>query len=480
MTDLPSDASKATDHPGDPALETGQPSDLDLDADRLEALMESPPPGQPVVVIQYRDRGLPWYAVLPIVLLIPLVAAAVYYRATSRPGAGAGPLQASVAAAEAPPTAIESVPSGPPFTQAASPQPASATGNKAATATAATAAPTLGAAPAQPIAPLPSTGPGESDVPLALNSQPLAPAAIQQAMRSAAALAEQIPPQAVAPKSPAEMSPKGPDDPQATTHVALSPPLTIGFSSPADPESPFAELDISRGGPAAATSAATASDRAAAEGSPATAAAIPVDGQPGPQEQPTQEQPTREQLLRDIQAEAAAKGAEMRQLRDAKDRAQGEIEAENQARVEADRIEFRRELDEILKIGGKELGKGIDDLCDRHGRNYDELLRRKIWKVLKQSGGRMSREDKVRMMRLRGMPEAGILDFLANELNHNLYARNGLQSEDEVRVTAARLLLRMKVGKESGSAPREPQVQRSRSTASASRGNPPGNLQFPR
>ncbi|MGO9598443.1 MAG: hypothetical protein ACLP7Q_10690 [Isosphaeraceae bacterium] len=478
MTDLPSDASKATDHPGDPALETGQPSDLDLDADRLEALMESPPPGQPVVVIQYRDRGLPWYAVLPIVLLIPLVAAAVYYRATSRPGTGAGPLQASVAAAEAPRATLESVPPSPPITQA-SPQPVSATGNKA-TAAAATSAPALGAAPAQPLVPLPSTGSGESDLPLALNSQPLAPAAIQQAMRSAAALAEQIPPQTVAPKSPAETSPKGPDDPQAATHLALSPPLAVGFSSPADPESPFAELDISRGGPATATAAATAGDRAAAESSPATAAATPVDGQPGPREQPTQEQPTREQLLRDIQAEAAAKGAEMRQLRDAKDRAQGQIEAENQARVEADRIEFRRELDEILKIGGKELGKGIDDLCDRHGRNYDELLRRKIWKVLKQSGGRMSREDKVRMMRLRGMPEAGILDFLANELNHNLYARNGLQSEDEVRVTAARLLLRMKVGKESGSAPREPQVQRSRSTASASRGNPPGNIELPR
>ncbi len=473
MTDLPSDGSKATDHPGDPALETGQPSDLDLDADRLEALMESPSPGQPVVVIQYRDRGLPWYAVLPIVLLIPLVAAAVYYRATSRPGAGAGPLQASVAAAEVPRATLESAPPGLPITQAASPQPASATGNKTATATGAASAPALGAAPAQPIAPLPSTGPSESDVPLALNSQPLAPAAIQQAVRSAAALAEQIPPQTVAPKSPAETTKKGPDDAQAATRVALSPPLAIGFSTPANPESPFAELDISRGGPAAA--AATAGDRAASEGSPATAAATPVDGQPGPQEQPTQEQ-----LLRDIQTEAAAKGAEIRQLRDAKDRASGQIEAENQARVEADRIEFRHELDEILRIGGKELGKDIDDLCDRHGRNYDEVLRRKIWKVLRQSGGRMSREDKVRMMRLRGVPEAGILDFLANELNHNLYARNGLQSEDEVRVTAARLLLRMKVGKEGGSAPREPQVQRSRSTAAASRGNPPGNLQLPR
>jgi hypothetical protein len=471
MTDLPSDPSKATDHSGDPGLKTDHPSDLDLDADRLEALMETPPAGQPVVVIQYRDRGLPWYAVLPIVLLIPLVAAAVYYRATSRPGAGASPIQTSAAAALSPPLTNESARQGLPLTQAASPQPKSVTGDKSATATAATPTAATGAASAQPLVPPPAASPSDSDVPLALNSQPLAPAAIQQAVRSATALAEQVTPQTVAPKPPAAITQKDPDAAQPTTRVALSSPLAIGFSSPAAPENPFAELDISRGGAAAATR----SEEPAAQSSPATTTATPVDGQPGAQDPPTQEQ-----LLRDIQAEAAAKGAEMRQLRDVKDRAQGQIEAENQARLEADRIEFRRELDEILRTGGNEIGKDIDDLCERHGRNYDDVLRRKIWKVLAKFGGRMSREDKVRMMRLRGVPEAGILDFLANELNHNLYARNGLQSEDEVRATAARLLLRMKVAKEGGPAPREPQVSRSHSTAAATHGNVPGNLQLPR
>ncbi|MBV8487215.1 MAG: hypothetical protein JO161_02940 [Planctomycetaceae bacterium] len=475
MTDLPNDASKATDHPGDPGPHTDHHCDLDLHADRLEALMESPPPGQPVVVIQYRDRGVPWYAVVLIALLIPLVAAAVYYRATSRPGVVAVPVQTSVVAAQTPPSTLQPVPPIPPVPPAAtSPQPESASGNKAATATAATAAPTSGTASAQPPVSVPSPVPSPSDVPLALNSQPLAPAAIEQVARSAEALAKQIPPQADMPQLPAETTKKGPDDTQATPRVALSPPLAIGFSTPADPESPFAELDISRGGTAATATVGAVGDQAALEGSPATANATPADSQPGPREQPTQEQ-----LLHDIQAEAAAKGAEMRQLRDVKDRVQGQIEAENQARVEADRIEFRRELDEILSLGGKEVGKNVDDLCERHGRNYDEELQRKIRRNLK-FGGRRGLEDKVQMMRLRGVPEAGILDFLANELNHSLHARNGPQSEDEVRVTAARLLLRMKVGKESGSAPREPQVSRSRSTAAAIRGNPPGNLELPR
>ena len=38
-----------------------------LETDHLEEVIESPPPGQPVVVIQYRTRGFPWYVILPLV-----------------------------------------------------------------------------------------------------------------------------------------------------------------------------------------------------------------------------------------------------------------------------------------------------------------------------------------------------------------------------------------------------------------------------
>ena len=58
--------------------------DLNLETDHLEEVIESPPPAQPVVVIQYRTRGVPWYLVLPLLVLVPLGAVAVYHRVSSR------------------------------------------------------------------------------------------------------------------------------------------------------------------------------------------------------------------------------------------------------------------------------------------------------------------------------------------------------------------------------------------------------------
>src|SRR5271165_5995405 len=58
--------------------------DLNLETDHLEEVIESPPPSQPVVVIQYRSRGVPWYLVLPLLVLVPLGAVAVYHRLYAR------------------------------------------------------------------------------------------------------------------------------------------------------------------------------------------------------------------------------------------------------------------------------------------------------------------------------------------------------------------------------------------------------------
>ncbi len=60
--------------------------EVNLETDRLEELMESPPPAQPVVVIQYRSRGVPWYLVLPLLVLVPIGAVAVYHRVSRRAG----------------------------------------------------------------------------------------------------------------------------------------------------------------------------------------------------------------------------------------------------------------------------------------------------------------------------------------------------------------------------------------------------------
>ena len=54
--------------------------DASLETDRLEQLLEVPPPApsQPVVMIEYRNRGVPWWLVVSLILLVPLVAVLCY------------------------------------------------------------------------------------------------------------------------------------------------------------------------------------------------------------------------------------------------------------------------------------------------------------------------------------------------------------------------------------------------------------------
>jgi hypothetical protein len=154
-------------------------------------------------------------------------------------------------------------------------------------------------------------------------------------------------------------------------------------------------------------------------------------------------------------------------MEDFKDQAREAVDAASLKRVEDDRASFHRELREILNAGGKEAGKEIDDLCNRYGRNYEGAIRGRVTYILRHSTGRVSKEARVRQFRALGVPEPGILDYLANELHHLMNSRNGLRSPNEVRVSAARQLLGIGVG--------ELQAQSAR-TAPA---NPPGNRRLP-
>jgi hypothetical protein len=198
---------------------------------------------------------------------------------------------------------------------------------------------------------------------------------------------------------------------------------------------------------------------------------------PSPDRQP---QPTREQLDQDIQAEAAEKAAEEKQRRDLKDHAREAVDAESQARVEDERAAFRRDLREAVNLGRKEAAAQIETLCNRYGRSYSEDLRGKVRFLLDRFGGKMSREDKVRMLRARGVPEAGLLDFLANEIDHfMLRSRKGPRSSEEVRIDAAKQLLRIGLVKDAGGASKGLQAQRVRPAASAASNSAPGNDQVP-
>ena len=433
---------------------------LNLETEHLEEVIESPPPAQPVVVIQYRSRGVPWYLVLPLLILVPLGAVAFYHRVTSR-----------ARRMFVPPPAVQS---------------ARKDAEKPAAPDAASASP-LDLAP-----------------PLALNSQPIAPGDLAKAQSPPAAKADEpkvtspisVPPVAKVPEEPAKAAVKpepakapasvaattpanpasAPEQPPPllasatpvdTTRPAPRGPLAIGFSVPSADDSPFAELDISRGQPG------TAPDRQPA----GAASGTPALGGPSPDAAPA---PTEEQLRQDIEAEAAEKAAELRQRRDLKDHAREAIDSEAQARVEDERAAFRRDLREALNLGRREASVQIDELCNRYGRNYSEELRNKVRYRLEHAGGKLTREAKVRVLRLYGVPEPGILDFLANEIHHNLVGtRNGPRDSNEVRIDAAKQLLNMKLSKDSGTAPKGLQAQRIRPAASPAPRFAPGNNQVP-
>jgi len=83
------------------------------------------------------------------------------------------------------------------------------------------------------------------------------------------------------------------------------------------------------------------------------------------------------------------------------------------------------------------------------------------------------------MLRLYGVPEAGILDFLANEIHFLINTPNGPRDSNEVRIDAAKQLLSLKLVKDARGASKGLPAQRVRPAASAASNSAPGNDQVP-
>ncbi|MGC8640676.1 MAG: hypothetical protein ACP5XB_12450, partial [Isosphaeraceae bacterium] len=94
---------------------------VSLETDHLEDVIETAPPGQPVVVIQYRNRGVPWYVVIGLLVAVSLIAAAFHHRVTSRRRMYDQPPPASRPAS--PPVAQATVPTPSPTQPAVPPIP---------------------------------------------------------------------------------------------------------------------------------------------------------------------------------------------------------------------------------------------------------------------------------------------------------------------------------------------------------------------
>jgi hypothetical protein len=433
-------------------LENGPPEQAVLETDPLQEDELPEPPGQPVVVIQYRTRGLPWYLVLPLLILVPLGAVAFYHnlmRSRARMGPGpvtpASPVPVNAGAEIA---AAKPVPANPFDTGAG------------------LLAPPFGALPG-PLSlntqPLPRNllEPRATPVPAAAAKEekpkpaPTPAAVVKNDSGPAARAAATEPARKAAPTPPSPMLGEGPGDrSRVTSAVKETPgrdqqgPLAVGFSVPTDMDNPFSVFPISRGTAGQKPSEPPFDDLALNRPASRPAANQPV--------------PTKDQVFDEIQAEAAEKKAEMKELRGLKDRARDEVAAEAIERLEEQRVEFRQQLADIVGSGSLTKGKEIDELCNRFGRVYDPAIKKRVGYVLSHLTGKMSLQTKVKVLRKLGVPEPGVLDFLANELHRSLYSRNGPKDTNDVRLSAARQLLSMRLVRNPETSSPDRQAQQAR------------------
>lgn len=398
-------------------LEADFPTDLDAELLAAEApVFETAAPAEaqadaadaPVVVIQYRNRGIPPFLMFPLALVVSLTMFSAYHYFVIRPKN----LELQKAAIRA--AAVAEL------------FPAKSSGKRD------DAKPKPGSLAGLPL-------------PLTLESQPLppgyelpAPSLPNEPAAIAVAPTELAsePTKPVAKPIPQigdQLNWNGEDGPEAVADAKptkpAAPPPAVGFSRPSD--QPAAEAHPEPKPEPEAIALAPKPDIVAEP----PMAPEPIVDEPPP--------PSREEMLKAIQDEAVAKAAQREDLMRQKEEARARVEDEARQRVEDERTEFRRALRQIMTAGGPDAGRQIDQLCNQFGRNYgDELRQRVTAALIRTRGRRLSRDDEIGLLRAYGVPEPGVLDFLANGLKNSVGSRNGPRGPDEVLVWAARQLLR--------------------------------------
>jgi hypothetical protein len=396
-------------------------ADLSLENEHLDQYLETAPPEPPVVVVQYRNRGIPAWIFFALLVAVPVASIAIYhrlvvanYRAQQAEAARVLETWIDVPRPTAP-VASQTVPA---LTSVAG-QPA--------------------AASAKPTAAVPTAPPVSAPAVAAPTSPPQVLAGADTAPRDAPAnetvaeSGEKQPPRlrSILPNPFADggagqrRSARAGD--AADTGRDQTSDLGNGQSREVAPANP----KIS--GPSRATTGGQ-EDRSAAEERKADAAPGPPrqieDAQPDPPG--LKPLPTKEESLREIQEEAEKKRAELFQ--------QHAIRAvADRAKRHEERVTFRQELRAALALHGNAAGPEIDKLSKRYGYDTDMARFERadwIWRM-----GRYSRDAKVQFIRALDLPEAVILDFLSNDVYRGVRTRHGPRDQSEARVRAAFILL---------------------------------------
>ncbi len=402
-----------------------RPADTSLDNDRLEQLLDVPETAQPIVMIEYRNRGVPWWLLVTLVVVVPLVAVLVYQQvvveryaaAASKAHYLAQVLETERTVAEK--SGMESVPVEP---AAASAAPAAASVVISAQAV-----------------PEPKAQPPAS---------PVSPGSASEAKPK---------PEPAAPEGAGEPALAGAGDPPVSRVRSIFPIQPDGAANAADPkgvgagstglaaetqDSTMFEEPIGAG-PARPQPPGSVADSGPGESGPTDKgkkvpvapdrAAGSVDATSRPQPVPPIEPlPTAEETHRQLAEESAKIGAE---------RAEEQLALSDRMRVRRyeDRVRFHNELRQILATDLKNAGTEIDDLVRRDRGDFDQKTLAKargIWR-----NGRLKLPVRVSQIRLLDIPESDILNFMSDNLYARMRAPGGPRDGNEVRVRAARLLL---------------------------------------
>jgi hypothetical protein len=450
-------------------------ADVSLESDDLEGDLAKGAAPPPVVVVQYRKRGIPSWIAFPTILAVPLISIMIYHRLVVEPYRGrAAEAERVLEAWIKTPRPVAPAPAPVPVAGATpNASPVSSAANVPSVASGAPAAAAKVEAPAAPAAP--PTPP--SFTPAVSTSDPLPgsgqPSLTQAPTTPANALSPANPAAGAAANVAASGTPapsKNSSQPQTGAPVqsgAADPRVDspAGGSAPKPPAATPALAALERAQnsaipPSFETPFDTAKDQPTdATGAPRTGGVrtrglgleaaqpnevpgenghrIAADGSRQEDRQPPvvrdiQPLPTKEESLRAIAEEAARKQAEILESRTTR-------QVEIRSRRYEERVKFREELREILRVHGNKAGDEIDRLARRHGyeADSDEIIRvDRIWR-----GARLSQQAKVRMIRSLDVPEVVLLDKLSDNLAGKVNTRDGPRNENDVRVRAARQLL---------------------------------------
>ncbi|MGP0066866.1 MAG: hypothetical protein ACLQGP_25155 [Isosphaeraceae bacterium] len=401
-----------------------------LEVDRIDEVLEGTDQPQPVVVIQYKKKGLPSSWVMALFVLIPIGGMLFYYhrevkRLESKERAAKRDFESWKERFRIETVQEELIPIKRVIAGSSSAE---------------SAGPILDKSSAIP----PDSGNGkgasvgiiESRVllhPVGMVTVPETKSSLTVASSAVDAPAQSLDP---SPSTPSSMEPAKTQPNDSPSPLEASPLGSVEPSGPSLGAATVGAPSVVQPSPATSPARADVAD-ARAQPSPIEPGSGPAatGGPPGTPVavQPEPPLPSKEETLRMIEEEAAQKKDEIR--RQVSDQA-----VEIRRLRDEERLRFHRELREALDSFGRQAGPAIDQLCVRYG--YESDSRRvsqgtQFWFASTKPFAYRARWIREKL----DLPETAILNFISDGLYARLHTPGGPRDRNELRVRAAHILL---------------------------------------